>query len=49
MNKNYVCGCDAGSTYGKAAIMDLADPQIMGALGAAEIARRKVLAQRSAG
>jgi len=23
MNKNYVCGCDVGSTYGKAAIMDL--------------------------
>ncbi len=23
MEKNYVCGCDVGSTYGKAAIMDL--------------------------
>jgi len=23
MSKNYVCGCDVGSTYGKAAIMDL--------------------------
>ena len=29
MNKNYVCGCDVGSTYGKALIMDL-EGKIMG-------------------